>query len=117
MSTANFPAQAAQVWQNISAARVQERPKLFWMWCHEVTEAQKSGSIDIKNAAGLLMWPETLDGLEGLSDNADILMVLDTADAIVEEDAFLGVPGGEEDAWSELAERTKRQSAAQTQDK
>ncbi len=58
-------------------------------------------------AAKLLIWPDSVE-LEGLESTADVLIVVDTANAIMEGDAYLGVPGGKDRAWTELVTRVRR---------
>ena len=102
---------ARKTWQAIAAAPMADRARLYWAWCQTVTAAQENGGLTIKDAASLLIWPEALDELEGLADVADILIVLDTADAITEGAAYVGAPDNQERDWRDLVARVSRHAA------
>jgi hypothetical protein len=114
MSTQDLTDSARKIWQEIMHAPALDRSRLFWKWARIVTYAQESKKLTLEEAASLLIWPESLDNLKGLADVADILIVLDTADAIVEGDAYLGVPEEEQRDWLELAERVDRHASSAT---
>lgn len=111
MTTENLEHEAKTTWHKIAAVSPEDRVGLFWGWCRQVVSAHEASDVSAKEAAGLLIWPKTLEGAEGLSDNANALIVLEAADAIVEGDAYVGVPHGEDDAWAELKELVYRYSA------
>jgi hypothetical protein len=107
MSAQNIVHQSKKVWTNVAAAAAHDQPEHFWRWASEVVAAQTQGEITIKEAAELLIWPDEIK-LSGLESAANVLIVLDTADAIVEGDAYIGAPDKEQRDWTNLVDQVKR---------
>jgi hypothetical protein len=110
MNTENLPSQATMAWKIIGLASAAEQPKLYWEWGRKVIAAQDSDELTVKEAAELLI-PTDDSELSKLGAVADVLIVLDTADAILEGDAYISAPDNEARDWADIVERVKRHAA------
>jgi hypothetical protein len=104
MNAETLASHARITWEAIAAASTSDRSRLYWAWCKTIIIVEENGDLTIREAANLLIWPESLDDLDGLGGVADILMLLETADAIVEGDAYIGAPDNEVQDWQRLVE-------------
>lgn len=103
--------QAEQTWQKILGLPATERTAAYWSWCQYVIDAQKKEELTIEEAASLLIWPKSLDKLEGLETVADILIVLDTAYSLDEGGAYVDAEELKDDDWADLVKRVDRHIA------
>jgi hypothetical protein len=100
---------ARRVWQDLAAAPIAARPKLYWGWCRKVIMAQQE-ELPINEAANLLIWPDALDNKLGFGSNAEIQIILDCADSLASGADYFDAPQREQRAWARLAERVNRHS-------
>ena len=85
-------------WEKIASAP--DQVAAYYLWCHEVLQAQEAGLISQSQAAGMMRFPQDDREFDALEQSADAQIVMDYAADIVDGGAYMIRPDSLESDWT-----------------
>lgn len=80
----------------------------YYLWCHEVLQAQEAGLITQAQAAGMMRFPQDDRQFNQLEQAADVQIIMTYADDIFDGGAYMIRPDNLKRDWSYISEVVNR---------